>query len=525
MDDIVVTITVSRCTVSGKLNLEVVNYLKGMLSFFVEGYEWTDAYRTFTFAGERMWDGKKKLFRYNWKKEIGSCPSGLAIYVIKILEDFQLTFAIDDKRPQIQYTDNPLKLHGITPRDYQELGLNEFLRRMWIIWQAATGAGKTVMIAMAIARTNVSTMIYVHTFDLLDQMYDELTRMLQIPIGRIGGGKCDIQKINVCMIQTCHKVLGEKYVKYFSSEPDDNTDIVKTKLTIAKVIKNAVMIVFDECHHLRASTIQKIARASKSAVLRIGSSATSFRDQGDDLLIEAQLGAALFNVDASYLIRRNFLVQPKIKFLHIPLIRLSGRYQQVYKEYIVMNPVRNQMILNIARKLHKQGRKILIIVSYRDTHRQIIIDMIKPYMKVKFLLGLVNKPERRQILAQMKAGKLDCVIGTSLADEGLNLRIVSGLILAGGGKSRTKVFQRVGRALRTYDGKKDAVIYSFIDNAKYLRKHSFELIRLLKTEPEFKVFVPQKDVLTIQKYIRNKRKKVETIKDVYKFEEQEILLT
>ena len=123
MDDVVVTITITRCTISGTLKPEVIKYLKDMLSFFVEGYEWTDAYRTFRSKGKRMWDGKKHLFRYNWEKKTGSCAAGLAFYVIKILEDFQLVFTINDKRPPIEYTDNPLELHGIIPRDYQDLGV------------------------------------------------------------------------------------------------------------------------------------------------------------------------------------------------------------------------------------------------------------------------------------------------------------------------------------------------------------------------------------------------------------------
>ena len=50
--------------------------------------------------------------------------------------------------------------------------------------------------------------------------------------------------------------------------------------------------------------------------------------------------------------------------------------------------------------------------------------------------------------------------------------MISGLVLAGGGKSSIKAVQRIGRAIRPYKNKEMAAVIEFNDNAKYLRNHS-----------------------------------------------------
>jgi superfamily II DNA or RNA helicase len=87
----------------------------------------------------------------------------------------------------------------------------------------------------------------------------------------------------------------------------------------------------------------------------------------------------------------------------------------------------------------------------------------------------------------MKKGKHRCIIASSIFDEGVDVRPLSALILAGSGKSQTRALQRIGRVIRSYEGKKDAIIIDFFDDIKYMRKHSQARRKMYKTEPKFEI--------------------------------------
>ena len=87
----------------------------------------------------------------------------------------------------------------------------------------------------------------------------------------------------------------------------------------------------------------------------------------------------------------------------------------------------------------------------------------------------------------MKEGKHRCVIASSIFDEGVDVRPLSALILAGAGKSQTRALQRIGRVIRAYEGKKDAIVIDFFDDSKYLRKHSQARRKIYRTEPKFEI--------------------------------------
>jgi hypothetical protein len=75
----------------------------------------------------------------------------------------------------------------------------------------------------------------------------------------------------------------------------------------------------------------------------------------------------------------------------------------------------------------------------------------------------------------------------TIFDEGIDCRPLDTLILAGAGKSATRALQRIGRILRPYPGKTDAVAIDFMDNCKYMQAHSTRRANIYKTEEEFDI--------------------------------------
>jgi len=81
-------------------------------------------------------------------------------------------------------------------------------------------------------------------------------------------------------------------------------------------------------------------------------------------------------------------------------------------------------------------------------------------------------------------GNYKVAIISQVGDEGLNLPNCNAMILAGGGKSRIKVLQRLGRVIRRKDrALNHSYIIDFIDNTHvYLRSQSYSRKKIYEEE-------------------------------------------
>ena len=425
-------------------------------------------------------------------------PTGLYSKAATVLKKYDIDFDFIDDRKQFDSTNKPLKLHEVTPYDYQEKIITDSINSQRFIIQVATGGGKTVIAAAILARLNVPSLFVVHTGDLFEQAHDELSRMLKIPIGKIGGGEFDIQQINVCMVQTIHSVLKSKYIPFDEVEKEqmEKDEIVKKSYDVRneevkKAIQNAQCVLIDECHHLRSNSYVSTMKACKNAFYRGGMSATPHAGDSRDIILQAYAGKIVGKITASFLIKNGYLVKPKIYYL---LGSKSGaykysrqRYNSIYKKHIVENAFRNQLIVDCVERFKELEKSVLITVTTKK-HGKMLLKMISELdVSVEFLYSKVNKLERKKFIQQVRDKKLDVIIGTSLADEGLNIPALDSLILAGGGKSKTRIIQRIGRTLRLSNGKDEAIVVDFKDCYRYLLGHYKERRKMCEAEPEFEI--------------------------------------
>ena len=104
---------------------------------------------------------------------------------------------------------------------------------------------------------------------------------------------------------------------------------------------------------------------------------------------------------------------------------------------------------------------------------------------VDFLSGRDYTDVRVGTINDMREGKIDLLIASTIADEGLDIKRLTAVILAGGGKSSTRALQRIGRVLRPYEGKTQAYVVDFNDQSKYLKEHSEKRKKIYQTENKF----------------------------------------
>jgi superfamily II DNA or RNA helicase/intein/homing endonuclease len=214
----------------------------------------------------------------------------------------------------------------------------------------------------------------------------------------------------------------------------------------------------------------------------VHNSATPFREDGAEKMIQALFGKVVTNVSASWLIRHNYLVKPYIFNIEMSGMHgLFNSYPKVYENYIVKNDELNQLVAKLAIRMRQLNIPTLILVQ-RYNHGEII----KKYLPdAPFIKGNMPRKKRKDSIASLRDGTLNCAIATTLADEGLDVERLGCVTVAGGGKSITRVYQRVGRALRTFPGKDKAIIFLFSHEATFLKSHGEKVARILKREPEF----------------------------------------
>ena len=269
---------------------------------------------------------------------------------------------------------------------------------------------------------------------------------------------------------------------YDLSVKDNHNYIVTSPLAKGRK-ENMNGIIAHNCHKAAAKSYYDIANYLKNAKYRLGLSATPYRDDGNDMFINATVGYPLYQLDAKKLIDIGYLTKPQVYFFSDYMMPSEERaltleakkhlgpkdqqYHTFYRFLICRNKKRNDAIKNLV-DMHKDER-ILIMVKLIE-HGELLKDTIPGS---RYLHGSMKKSERDTILQEFENGDFNVLISTiSIMAEGIDIPSLAVIINASSNKGSVKTIQMLGRVLRILDGKERAVYYDFLDNAKYFRMSS-----------------------------------------------------
>lgn len=404
--------------------------------------------------------------------------TGLIPYVVNECKKAGLQVEIIDKRIKPVSNAGFDMEEWVELRDYQQNVYDNLNTRT--IVQAATGAGKTVMMASAIAKFNVKPVIVLSPkATLAYQLRDEISKFLGVKVGVMTGLETDIQDITVVTPQT----------------------VLKSEL-----LGEAKALLVDECQFLGAKTLFDVAKGARNAYYRCAVSATPWRDGNDDLLIEGAINVRnpKSNINASTLIRKGKLTPCKINFVpQEDVCGWLGNYEKTYDTAIVNNKERNDKVLKIIDHSIKNNYGSILVLFGRIHHGLHLKSIIEKQFgskpvdvkyknktyhlhTVELISGETDMEMRNAILEGARQEKVKILLGSTIADEGLDCPALKVLILTASGKSSTRAFQRVGRVLRLYEGRNQAYVYDFMDKNPTFYKHFLYRKALYETEPEWK---------------------------------------
>lgn len=488
--------TNNTCTLENENDLGFLWSLDRELSFAVQGAEHTRAYKGyFDKQGKHhQWDGI-----YHLLNEDLSFPIGLLKRVEEFCQFNEKQVELIDTRPHKSPNASidiipTLKSIDKEPYLYQLEAASIVKENDHGIIRLATGGGKTIVAALMTAHLGKKTILYVIGKDLLHQTHKFFSSIFNHKIGIVGDGLCDVQDINVASVWTVGQVLGLKKTEIITDVDDEGSVDPQKYKDIRQMLSSSKVHIFDECHLAACNTIQEIAKNINPEHI-YGMSASPWRDDNADLLIECVLGKNIVDISASYLIENGFLVKPIIKFLSVPPTtdKLKTAYQTVYKNYVTDNPARNGLVVRAAYKLVEQGYQTLVLYN-NIAHGTLLHQEISKKLPCILLSGKDSSDVREAAKRRLESHEINCIIASKIFDIGVDLPSLSGLVIASGGKSSVRALQRIGRVIRKYTAKKQAAVVDFYDNAPFLKDHSKKRIKIYRTEPAFEIHLPKGDL-------------------------------
>jgi superfamily II DNA or RNA helicase len=336
-----------------------------------------------------------------------------------------------------------------------------------------TGAGKSLVAQLAIARVARSTLVVAPTIDLMNQWYELLTQSFGIEIGLLGGGYHELADITVSTYDSAYMHM-ERYGNRFG------------------------LLVYDEVHHLPGQMYSHSAEMS-IAPYRLGLTATPERADGRHVLLDSLVGPVVYEKGirqlagaylADYRVERRavqmvaeervayevahdeyraFLEEKNIRmgaangwrrFVQLSSSSSAGRRAMLaYRRHrqIALGTTSKLRVLEEIFKAHPRDR-VLVFTNDNET-----VYHISQTFLVPAITHLTRSKERKHLLEGFNAGDYLVLVTSKVLNEGINMPAAHvAVVLSGSGTIREHV-QRLGRILRRQHGR-EAVLYEVVSS-------------------------------------------------------------
>ncbi len=358
------------------------------------------------------------------------------------------------------------------PRDYQR----EAVETWWASGRRGvvvlpTGAGKSFVAELCIARAGRSALVVAPTIDLVGQWYDQLLRAFGGPIGVMGGGKHQLERITVSTYDSAWMHV-DRWGARFG------------------------MLVFDEVHHLPSTSYAQAATQS-IAPFRLGLTATFERPDGLHERVHDLIGPVVYRraipelageflapyrtevlevhlseedraaYDEATATWRGFVAEQGISLggqsgwqNFLRACARSGAGREAMRAWrrsrtLVQGSTAKLRLLAELLRRHHDGR-VLVFTNDNATVYAISRQLLLPALTHRTELS-----ERRALLAAFASGELPVLVTSRVLNEGVDVPAADVAIVLSGTATVREHVQRLGRILRPREGKQ-AVLYEIV---------------------------------------------------------------
>ena len=437
-----------------QLSSKVLNHLRRIASFRNPEFYSKQALRISTYQTPRI------ISCADLTDEYLALPRGCEDAVTNLLSEKAVDYRFEDKTNHGRILS--VYFNGVL-RDNQQEAVNALAKKNTGVLSATTAFGKTVTAIGLIAKHSVNTLILVHTKALLDQWVQRIEQFLviydapEVEEGKHKPKKC-LSPIGT-LSSTGNKLHGIIDIALMQSCISDGE--------VKPFVKDYGMVIADECHHVSAFNFEQILKAVNAKYV-YGLTATPIRKDGHQPIIFMQCGPIRYNADAkSQMQDQTFqrLLVPRFTSFR-PVSGEDLSFAKVVQQ-LAEDEYRNLFIVKDVIEALKEGRSPIILTS-RTAHVDILANLLKPHCpNIITLVGSESTKEKRLKMERLQSipfsEPLAIVATGKYVGEGFDYARLDTLFLVSPVAWKGIVAQYAGRLHREFEGKKDVLIYDYID--------------------------------------------------------------
>lgn len=340
-------------------------------------------------------------------------------------------------------------------RDYQ----HDAIAALFKAWQDGmrrpalvlpTGAGKTVVFAELIRqwreRTGTRSMVLVHRDELADQAMVKIRNAApSLSVGKVKARDNEVHSdVVVASVQTIARY--------------SRRVVLDTAQQSAGPLG---LIVTDECHHAAARSYQDIY-ADFPYSSHAGVTATL--ERGDGVGLGGTWDDVVFSRSILWMIKRGYLVQPRgynedLSGLDLGTVKRSrGDYQANDLGEAMEEAGLSDALPKVWRQ-YADGRQTIVFTPTVATAESVAQSFELGHgIRAGVVSGATPREERLKIFDDFRTGRIKILVNCMVLTEGFDAPWASCVIVARPTQSRPLYVQMVGRVLRPWHGKTDAVV-------------------------------------------------------------------
>lgn len=312
---------------------------------------------------------------------------------------------------------------------------------------APPGSGKTVIGLSVIPLVGQPTLWLTHTKRLAKQAVERaeffLPSLQKEDYGFIGASKWGVGNLfTVALVQT----------------------LIRREKELNDLKNRFGLVILDEAHHCPADTFLKVISRLNPYYL-YGLTATPYRRDRLEVVMFQTLGEATAVIKVEDVEKHGGIVVPKVRYRTVNSKSvMSSNVPQIITQHIINNDKRNHMIVGDVLREAIQGN-FCIVVSDRKAHCETLHSLISmSWPKTGIATGDYSEKYQDEQVKRYYDGEITVLITTfALLGEGFDVDFLNRAFITTPFRAEGKVEQLVGRIQRSAEGKKDAIVYDYVD--------------------------------------------------------------
>lgn len=321
-----------------------------------------------------------------------------------------------------------------------------------------TGAGKSVTIAGLIERAHrrgQRVLAMAHRGELCDQMRRELIAVAPDLASQTGIVRAEQDDHHAPIVFATLQTLATAHRREALGDRD--------------------VIIWDEVHHAGAEGFHTTfsEMGGYDGALMAGFTATMYRNDRGVIGLGDVIEKISYEKDLAWAIRKGFLVKPhgltvRIKGLDAldDVRNVAGDFHQ--GELAEIMEACTQYVVD-AIKLHAADRTPIIFAASVDAAHHIAEALTEADFPAVAVTGEIGYADRQPIYDAFRAGAAKALVTVQVLTEGADFPMCDAVVLARPTRSRNLYSQMIGRSLRLYQGKDDALVLDLAGSARGMK--------------------------------------------------------